>query len=256
MARIGMQPKVSSVISVKSVVRRFTPVDSRVGWVAMTSNLLEAYERLLKAFGPQQWWPGDSPFEVLVGAVLVQNTAWRNVERAIENLREAGVMEPKALYAVAAEELAELIRPAGYYQVKARRLRNLLKFVVEEFDGSLDAMFHTTPLTLREQLLKLNGIGPETADAILLYAGGQPTFVVDTYTHRVLARHGWIGYDSDYHDIKDYFESTLPADAPLYNEYHALLVRVGKDYCKRTAPKCEACPLRDMLPSSGIVEPM
>lgn len=222
----------------------------------MSSRLLDAYERLLNKFGPQQWWPGDSPFEVMVGAVLVQNTAWRNVEHAIENLREAGLMEAKALYAVAPEELAELIRPAGYYQVKARRLRNLLKFVVEEFDGSLDDMFRTSLSTLREQLLAVNGIGPETADAILLYAGGLSTFVVDTYTHRVLARHGWLGYDSDYHEIKDYFESSLPADAPLYNEYHALLVRVGKDYCKRTAPKCEACPLRDMLPVTGIVEPM
>ena len=166
----------------------------------------------------------------MVGAVLVQNTAWRNVERAIANLRDAGVMEPHALYALPPDELAELIRPAGYFQVKAKRLRNLLKFVVEEYDGSLDAMFRTDVGTLREQLLAIHGIGPETADAILLYAGGLPTFVVDTYTHRVLARHGWIGYDADYHEIKDHFESALPADAPLYNEYHALLVRVGKDF--------------------------
>ena len=148
----------------------------------------------------------------MVGAVLVQNTAWRNVERAIENLREAGVMEPHALYALPPAELAELIRPAGYYQVKAKRLRNLLKFVVDEFDGSLDAMFGTSLPTLREQLLAIHGIGPETADAILLYAGGLPTFVVDTYTHRILARHGWIDYDADYHEIKDYFEFALPAD--------------------------------------------
>ena len=221
----------------------------------MSTNLLEVYERLLAAFGPQHWWPGDSPFEIMVGAVLVQNTAWRNVERAIDNLRDAGVMEPHALYALPPTELAELIRPAGYFQVKAKRLRNLLQFVVEEYDGSLDAMFRTNLSTLREQLLAIHGIGPETADAILLYAGGLPTFVVDTYTHRVLARHGWIGYDADYHEIKDYFESTLPADAALYNEYHALLVRVGKDFCRKTAPKCEACPLADLLPPSGIVEP-
>ncbi len=157
---------------------------------------MEVYERMLAAFGPQHWWPGDSPFEIMVGAVLVQNTAWRNVERAIDNLREAGVMEPHALYALPPTELAELIRPAGYFQVKARRLRNLLKFVVEEYDGSLEAMFSTNLASLREQLLAIHGIGPETADAILLYAGGLPTFVVDTYTHRVLARHGWIGYDA------------------------------------------------------------
>jgi endonuclease III related protein len=221
----------------------------------MASKLLEVYERLLAAFGPQHWWPGDSPFEVLVGAVLVQNTAWRNVERAIVNLREAGVMEPRALYGLSPEELAELIRPAGYYQVKSRRLRNLLKLVVDDYGGSLDAMFRTNLATLREQLLEVHGIGPETADAILLYAGGLPTFVVDTYSLRILARHGWIGYDADYHQIKDNFESALPADAQLYNEYHALLVRVGKDFCKRTAPKCEACPLRDLLPTNGLVEP-
>lgn len=222
----------------------------------MPPKLLQAYERLLAAFGPQHWWPGDSPFEILVGAVLVQSTAWRNVERAIDNLRQAGVMEPRALYAAPPAELAELIRPAGYYQVKAKRLRNLLKFIIDEFDGSLDAMFATSLETLRERLLAIHGIGPETADAILLYAGGLPTFVVDTYTHRVLARHGWIGYDADYHEIKEHFESSLPADVSLFNEFHALLVRVGKDYCKRAAPNCDACPLAPMLPASGVVESM
>lgn len=222
----------------------------------MPAPLQEAYERLLTSFGPQQWWPGDSPFEIMVGAVLVQNTAWRNVERAIENLRDANLMDPRSLYAVAPAELAELIRPAGYYQVKSKRLRNLLKFVVEEFAGSLEAMFATSLSTLREQLLSIHGIGPETADAILLYAGGLPTFVVDTYAHRVLARHGWIGYDADYHQIKDLFESTLPQDAQLYNEYHALLVRVGKEFCKRKDPKCERCPLQELLPPSGMIEPI
>jgi endonuclease-3 related protein len=216
---------------------------------------MEVYERMLAKFGPQHWWPGDSPFEIMVGAVLVQNTAWRNVEKAINNLREAGVMEPHALYRLPPAELAELIRPAGYYQVKAMRLRNLLQFLVEQYDSSLEAMFRANFATLRQQLLAINGIGPETADAILLYAGDLPTFVVDTYSHRVLARHGWLGYDASYDDIKDYFESALPHDAALYNEYHALLVRVGKDYCKRTSPNCEACPLVEMLPADGIVMP-
>lgn len=221
----------------------------------MVCMLRDVYERLLTSFGPQKWWPGDSPFEIIVGAVLVQNTAWRNVERAIENLRNAGVMQPRALYTLPEQELAELIRPAGYYQVKARRLQNLLRLIVEDYDGSLDAMFHTDLATLREELLCVSGIGPETADAILLYAGGKPTFVVDAYTHRVLARHGWIDYDAGYYEIKDHFESNLPADAALYNEYHALLVRLGKDYCRKTGPKCDACPLVDLLPSSGIAEP-
>ena len=139
--------------------------------------------------------------------------------------------------------------------MKAKRVRNLLRFVVEKHDGSLDAMFSTDLSTLREDLLAIHGIGPETADAILLYAGGLPTFVVDTYTHRILARHGWIDYDALYGEIKDYFESALPAEAQLYNEYHALLVRVGKDFCKRAAPLCENCPLAPMLPPSGHVEP-
>ena len=221
----------------------------------MATIVNDVYERLAAAFGPQLWWPGESPFEVLVGAVLVQNTAWKNVERAIANLRDAGLLEPLALDAVSERELAELIRPAGYFQVKARRLRNLLRLVVDQYGGALAAMFQTDLATLREQLLGVSGIGPETADAILLYAGGLPTFVVDTYTHRVLARHGWIGYDADYHQIKDYFETSLPADGKLYNEYHALLVRVGKDFCRKTGPKCETCPLLELLPASGIVEP-
>jgi endonuclease-3 related protein len=220
------------------------------------NQLMTAYDKMLAAFGPQRWWPGDSPFEIMVGAVLVQNTAWRNVERAIANLRDANVMEPRAMDTLEPVELAELIRPAGYFQVKAKRLRNLLKFVVEEYDGSLDAMFRTDPISLREKLLAIHGIGPETADAILLYAGGLPTFVVDTYTHRVLARHGWIDYEATYDDIKDHFESSLPADAKLYNEYHALLVRVGKEFCRRSAPKCDGCPLAEMLPATGVVEPI
>jgi endonuclease-3 related protein len=217
-------------------------------WTTMLTRLQEAFERLLTAFGPQQWWPGDSPFEVMVGAVLVQNTAWRNVERAIANLREENLMDPLRLFALPVDELAELIRPAGYYQLKARRLRNLLQLVVQSYAGSLDKMFATELAALREQLLGVHGIGPETADAILLYAGGLPTFVVDTYAHRVLVRHGWIGDDASYDEIKELFEASLPADQALYNEYHALLVRVGKDYCKRSQPRCDACPLACMLP--------
>jgi endonuclease-3 related protein len=222
----------------------------------MSNLLLDAYQRLLAAFGPQHWWPGDSPFEIMVGAVLVQNTSWKNVERAIANLRDIGLMSPQALYNLPFDELAELIRPAGYYQVKAKRLRHLLKFIIDQYDGSLDAMFATSLPSLREQLLSIHGIGPETADAILLYAGGQPTFVVDTYAHRVLARHGWIDYAAGYDEIKDHFETSLPCDTPLFNEFHALLVRVGKVHCRRTGPKCENCPLSPLLPPSGVVEPV
>jgi endonuclease-3 related protein len=168
----------------------------------------------------------------------------------LENVREAGVLDPHRLHQLPVEELAELIRPAGYYRVKAQRLRNLLKLVVEQYDGDLEAMFSGPPDLLREELLAVRGVGPETADAILLYAGEKPAFVVDTYAQRVLARHGWIDFDADYHMIQEHIVSELPSDVRLYNEYHALLVRVGKDHCK-TAPKCEGCPLQELLPDGG-----
>ena len=223
---------------------------------ANMTSLMEVYDRLFEAFGPQQWWPGRTPLEVMVGAVLVQNTAWANVERAIDNLREEGLLSLEALHTLRPEDLAETIRPAGYYRLKAGRLRNLIDFVFERYDGSIEAMRVTDPTQLRSELLEVRGIGQETADSILLYALNTPTFVVDTYTHRVLARHGWIDYDADYHRIKEHFESELPTDVSLYNEYHALLVRVGKDFCRKTSPKCELCPLYSLLPESGIVEPL
>ena len=217
--------------------------------------LTEVYRHLLNAFGPQHWWPGETPFEVIVGAILTQNTSWQNVERAIRNLLDADLLDPHALYDVPVEELEGLIQPAGYFRVKARRLRSLLEFLIEQYDGSLDAMFQTNLPELREQLLGVHGIGPETADSILLYAGGLPSFVVDAYTHRILARHGWIDFDADYHQIQDYIQGELPQEVPLYNEYHALLVRLGKDYCRKTNPKCEECPLRELLPPGGPLEP-
>lgn len=220
----------------------------------MTPTLQEVYDRLFDAFGPQDWWPGDSPFEIMVGAVLVQNTAWKNVEKAIRNLADRDLLEPHALDRVAEEELQELIRPAGYYRLKARRLRHLVHFVVKRYDGDLDAMFSTGLASLREELLSIHGIGPETADSILLYAGQLPAFVVDTYTHRILARHGWIGFDAGYYEIQDHFTSSLPEDVPLYNELHALLVRAGHLYCRKT-PRCAECPLADLLPEGGICEP-
>lgn len=208
--------------------------------------LLDVYHRLLNAFGPQHWWPGGSPFEIMVGAILVQNTAWKNVVRAIDNLREENLLAPRPLYALPEDELSELIRPAGYYRLKARRLRNLLRLLVEEYNADTKAFLDTQIQTLREKLLSVKGIGPETADSILLYAAEKPSFVIDTYTHRVLVRHGWIGEDADYYQLKDLFELALPQDVGLYNEYHALLVRVGHLYCRKT-PKCDPCPLHDLL---------
>lgn len=217
----------------------------------MSTSLHEVYERLFDAYGPQHWWPGESPFEIVVGAVLTQNTSWRNVEKTIENLREADLLSPQKLFALRHEELAELIRPAGYYRLKAKRLRNLLQLIVEEFDGSLQTMFALGLSELRQRLLAVNGIGPETADSILLYAGGLPTFVIDAYTARILKRHGWIEPEADYHGMKDLFESSLEDDVELFNEFHALIVRVGKEHC-RPSPKCTGCPLECLLPASGI----
>ena len=199
--------------------------------------LTEVYRRLFDAFGPQHWWPGETPFEVIVGAVLTQNTSWQNVERAIHNLREADLLDPHALYAVPVEELEELIRPAGYFRVKARRLRSVLEFLVERYDGSL-MRCSPRPARPAPAVARSHGIGPETADSILLYAGGLPSFVVDAYTHRIFARHGWIGFDADYHQIQEYVQGELPQEVPLFNEFHALLVRLGKDYCRKTNPKC------------------
>lgn len=214
----------------------------------------ELFERLLAHYGPRAWWPGDTPLEIVVGAVLTQNTNWKNVERALSNLREADLLEFQALYALPVEELAELIRPAGYYQLKAGRLRRLLEFVAERYDGSLETMFSTNLDELREELLGVNGIGPETADSILLYAGGLPTFVVDAYTHRVMKRHGWIEFEADYHTLKEHFESSLERDPAVFNEFHALFVELGKEFCRKQ-PRCDGCPLREWLPEQGPLEP-
>ena len=216
----------------------------------MTVSLNELYNRLLEAYGPQGWWPGETPLEVMVGAVLTQNTAWKNVERAILNLREDALLSVAALDAISQEELAETIRPAGYFRLKSRRLKNLVEFVVGRYGGSLDAMFSTELDRLREELLQINGIGPETADSILLYAGELPTFVVDNYTARVLKRHGWIEADADYYAIQSFCEDHLAKDTRLYNELHALLVRVGNEFCRKI-PQCDDCPLREWLPEGG-----
>ncbi|MGW8256374.1 MAG: endonuclease III domain-containing protein [Thermoguttaceae bacterium] len=220
----------------------------------MCARMLQVYECLLEAFGPQRWWPAETPFEVTVGAVLTQNTNWQNVEKAIGNLRRQDLLEAHALYNTPQEELEELIQPAGYFRVKTRRLRNLLQLIVERYQGSLADMFQTEPESLRQELLAISGIGPETADSILLYAGGLPVFVVDAYTKRVFARHGWIGFDADYHQLQQYVQTDLPLDARLFNEFHALLVHLGKHFCRKTKPKCAQCPLANLLPEGGPLE--
>lgn len=207
-------------------------------------NINEIYRRLYSRLGPQHWWPGDTQFEVIVGAILTQNTNWSNVSRAITNLKQAKVLTPSKLYALPVSKLAALIRPSGYYNIKAKRIRSFLDFLFKNYSGSLKKMFNRKPAELREEILSVKGIGPETADSILLYAGGFPIFVVDAYTKRIFSRHKFFNEKTGYHQVQKIFTDNLKKDAKLFNEYHALIVRLGKDLCKKTNPRCGICPLK------------
>jgi endonuclease III related protein len=206
-------------------------------------QLKAIYRVLYKAYGPQHWWPGDTPFEVMVGAVLTQNTAWANVEKAIDNLKQERVLTFSRMINVAPGKLALLLRPSGYFNIKTKRLRHLLLFIHAQYSGSLSKMFAADPARLRQQLLDVNGIGPETADSILLYAGEKPYFVVDAYTKRIFSRQGLISGNAEYHSVQGLFMDNLPRNTRFYNEYHALIVRVGKNHCKKKSPLCSNCPI-------------
>ena len=206
------------------------------------------YDALLAAYGPQHWWPGRTPFEVIVGAILTQNTSWSNVESAIRNLRREKLLTPRAMEAVSVARLAGLIRSSGYFRQKANKLKSFVRFLHLEYGGSLARMFRTPTFTLRGELLSVHGIGPETADAILLYAGQHPVFVVDAYTRRLLERHGLATPANSYDELRQFFERNLPRRAPLYNEFHALIVRTGKEHCHVRNPHCGECPLYGFLP--------
>jgi len=210
--------------------------------VKLFKSLPFLYERLFTAFGPQHWWPGDTPFEIAVGAILTQNTNWTNVERAITNLKQAKQLTCKNMLALSDSDLAELIRPAGYFNIKTKRLKAFLHYLSGEHGGSMARMKKHELRRLRAELLSVYGIGPETADSILLYALEKPTFVIDAYTKRVLSRHGMLLYSEDYHVFQALFHTALAQEVSLYNEFHALFVRVGKEFCKPT-PRCESCPL-------------
>ncbi len=205
-------------------------------------RLQEFYHVLYKHYGPQHWWSAESTLECIVGAILTQNTSWENASKAIEKLKYQGVMTVEALSEIPSKELAILIRSSGYYNQKAEKIKRFMRFLNENFRGDLEKMFDTETPKLREMLLGIKGIGPETADSILLYAGNKPVFVVDKYTHRILNRHGMIPEDASYHEIQELFTQSLKEDSHLFNEYHALIVRVGKEHCKRKA-KCKGCPL-------------
>jgi len=210
-------------------------------------QLMAMYRALFRAYGPQHWWPGDTPFEVVVGAILTQNTAWINVEQAIKNLKRERLLSPARLREVAPRRLALLIRPSGYFNIKANRLAHLMDFLADRYGGSLARMLRDDPGELRKGLLLVNGIGPETADSIILYAAGKPVFVVDAYTKRIFTRHGLVSERAGYDDVQQLFMGSLPGETGLFNEYHALLVKVGKIHCKKRAPQCPGCPLEPFM---------
>ncbi|GAB4347929.1 MAG: endonuclease III domain-containing protein [Gammaproteobacteria bacterium] len=211
----------------------------------------EVYERLDAAYGPQHWWPGESPFEIQVGAILTQNTAWPNVERAIENLKRENRMAPEAILETPHHDLAELLRPAGYFNVKARRLRNYCAWLLEQ--GGERALRRWPTDKLRHGLLSVKGVGPETADDILLYAFERPVFVIDAYTRRIFSRLGLIEANSGYEALRHRFETALGADVARFNQYHALIVRHAKTHCRKR-PRCTACPLGDLCRKTGDLD--
>jgi len=215
--------------------------------------LRRAYPLMRVRFGHLHWWPGDTPFEICIGAILTQNTSWTNVERAIANLKAARVLEPNALFALPEAKLADLLRPAGYFNVKARRVRSFLEVLVEKFGADLDRLFQGETHTVRQRLLAIKGIGPETADSMLLYAGNHHSFVIDAYTSRIFQRHHWCDTRAGYHELKELCESSLnqkPVTDRLdyWQDYHAQLVMIGKHFCRTRKPLCDRCPLHPLLP--------
>jgi len=249
------------------------------------SSIRQYYNALYKTWGPQHWWPAETRFEVIVGTYLTQNTSWTNVERALARLGEARLLNPEGIRSVRLSRLERLIRSSGYFRQKARRLKNFVAFLDARYRGSLDALFSESTEKLRAELLNLNGVGPETADSILLYAGNHPVFVVDAYTRRILDRHQILPLNAEYEEIRGLFQRALEpvageleASPPLttarlksgfrgaahppsamstarrtalvqvYNEMHGLIVGVGKTYCGKSQPKCDECPLQRFLP--------
>ncbi len=203
--------------------------------------LLKIYDKLLNHFGNQNWWPADTKFEVIVGAILTQQTSWKNVEKSIKNLKDNNLLEPKKLFRLPVKKLENLIKSSGFFKVKSKRLRNFLEFFIEKYNGNLNRMFELSLDDLRKELLTVHGIGPETCDSILLYSGNKLVFVVDAYTLRLCERYPIIKSEK-YEEVKEFFENNLTKDVNLFKEFHALIVELGKNYCK-IKPLCEKCPL-------------
>ena len=218
----------------------------------ISEQLTEIYQLLFDRLGPQHWWPGETKIEIITGAILTQNTSWPNVEKAIANLKAADLLSPEKLHRLDIAALAELIRPAGYFNIKAKRLKNFLNWLFNNYDGQVTNLENVGTDQLRAELLAIKGIGPETADSILLYAFNRAVFVVDAYTARVVTRHRLIEPGADYEQLRELFQFNLPPEPQLLNEYHALLVRVGKNWC-RPKPRCADCPL-NKLPHNLDIE--
>lgn len=243
----GLSPKKSGTGASKiSRGPKLAGINSSQMRTVQKAALMDVYRRLLAVFGPQKWWPAKTRFEVIVGAILTQNTNWGNVEKALVNLKREKALSPQVLKKIPPKKLAALIRPAGYFNIKTKRLKNFIAFMFKEYGGSLAKMAKEDGSVLRQKLLKVNGIGPETADSILLYTFDKPFFVVDAYTKRMLSRHKMVPEDADYMVIQDLFMDSLEHDVSLFNEYHALIVRLGKDFCK-PRPLCLKCPLKPLL---------
>lgn len=213
--------------------------------------LMEIFDRLYKAYGPRHWWPGETSFEVMVGAILTQNTSWRNVEKAIQKLKGKGVLNPEGIYHLKRQQLASLIKSSGYYRVKADHLKSFMDFFFLEYGRDIRKMEREQLTELRGKLLQVRGIGPETADSILLYGLKKPIFVVDAYTKRILSRHNIVSEKASYREIQELFMDNLPHRERLFNEYHALLVHLGKSLCKKT-PRCDICPLSKLKGIKGL----
>ncbi len=210
----------------------------------ITSRLLkQIYKVLYRKHGHRRWWPGDSRFEIILGAILTQNTSWKNVEKAIAKLKLHRVLNADALYRLPEKKLARLIRSAGYFNIKANRIKHFLNFLYEKYGGSLSKMFTRPGPLLRQELLEVKGIGPETADSILLYAGNKPFFVVDAYTKRIFSRHHFFPHTASYDEVQAFFMKHLPPDVSLFNDYHAQIVHIGNTLCFKREPDCNSCPL-------------
>lgn len=218
-----------------------------------TRTLLDIYNRLYTHFGPRHWWPAENPFEVMVGAILTQNTAWLNVEKAIANLKRKKLLSLRKIDSIRLRDLARAIKPSGFYNEKTKKLKAFIRFLIDFCGGNINKLYSKNTKTLRKELLNIKGIGEETADSILLYALERCVFVVDAYTKRIFIRHGLISKNTTYDGIQKFFMNNLPKKVKLFNEYHALIVEAGKNYCKKNNPLCGVCPLKSFKYDKSVI---